>query len=315
MRLAAVCIARNESDIIEPFVRSNLALLDALYLVLHRPEDGTAGIASMLRAEGLALRLFEDRNEGFLQDLRINELTRRAFSEGADFVFPLDADELLQVRDRGALEDILSRLPPGRAGSLRWLTYVPTERDDPLEPNPVRRMRHRVDIGPAWCEAMPPRIDAEYGKLVVGRWFAAHGGARIFEGNHAVLVDDAIAMVPCAGIEVAHFPVRSLEQLTRKALTGWPAYLRSGRDPARAGFAPHWKLLHERCLERGRLTWGDAREFISHYLPPAHRASPLVEAPVAQRCGPLRFAAGAATNDQRALPRGDEAWAGVAGAQ
>lgn len=168
----------------------------------------------------------------------MNSLARRAFEEGgADFVFPVDGDEILQAADRGALEASLAALPPRMAGLMRWPTYVCTDRDDPGEACPTRRITHRYDLGPGWEIAMPAKVDAEYCKVVVGRWFRDEPSARIYEGNHAVFLEGRLAMAPCAGIELAHFPVRSLEQLARKVSLGWLSYLASERDPETSGLA------------------------------------------------------------------------------
>lgn len=291
MKLAVVCMARNESDIIENFVRSNLGIIDAIYVALHRSGDGTLEICEALKREGLPLQTFEDREEGFWQDVRINELARRAFAEGADYVFPLDADELLHVRDRPTLLSQLVRIPKGVGASLRWLTYIGTNLDDAAEPRASVRMRHRLDVGPPWSVAMPQRVDANFAKLVVGRWFADTPDAHIYEGNHVVSVGGQVAMTACKYIEVAHFPVRSLEQLVSKAVTGWEAYLASGRDPVKLQFASHWQFLHDQYRANGQLTWEDAREFVLRYVPPEVRgAKPAVlEDPVADRCPPLRY--------------------------
>ena len=284
MRLIGVSTVRDEADIFEDFARANLNLVDELYVVLHRSRDGTKQIAAALKREGLRLRLFEDEREGFAQDAVINSLARRAFAAGAaDFVFPIDADEILLAPDRPALEASLRALPEGMAGLLRSQTYVCTAGDDAAEISPTRRITHRYDLGPDWKASPPARVDAEFCKVVVGRWFAADPNAAIYEGNHAVFRDGKLAMVPCPGIEVAHFPVRSLAQLEQKVTVGWLAIKASGRDAEAQGIARHWKDLYERLQDRRALTWEDLRRFVGVYVPPERRALPLVAHPIPVR--------------------------------
>ena len=290
MRLIGVTVVRDEADIFEPFARSNIHYLDGLYVLLHRSRDGTRDIAAALKREGLNLRIFEDEREGFRQDAVINSLARRAFEEGnADFVFPIDGDEILQAADRDTLETSLKRLPPRMAGLLRWQTYVCTPEDEAAEHCPTRRITHRYELGTDWDVAMPGGIDAEYCKVVVGRWFNEQPSARIYEGNHAVFCDGKLVLTPCPGVEIAHFPVRSLDQLSRKVSLGWLACLASGRDPAANGLAVHWKHLFERLRDAGSLSLEDAAQFVTAYVPPERRSSPLVLSPIVDHVGPIRY--------------------------
>ena len=68
MRLIGVAMVRNEADIIEAFVRTNLVLLDALYVMAHRCEGGTAEILQAMYREGLQIRVMEVTEEAFRQE-------------------------------------------------------------------------------------------------------------------------------------------------------------------------------------------------------------------------------------------------------
>jgi len=291
MRLIGVTVVRNEADIFESSARANLHVLDELYVLLHRARDGTDEIAAALRREGLKLRLFADQREGFHQDASINSLARRAFQEGnADFVFPIDGDEILQVADRPALETSLSALPSRTGGLMRWQTYVCSVADDATELCPTRRITYRYDLGPDWNAAIPVGIDAEYCKVFVGRWFHEQPSAWIYEGNHAVFCDGKLAVTPCPGVEIAHFPVRSLDQLSQKVSLGWLSCVASGRDPEKKGIALHWKRMFEQLRDNGPLSWEDAARFVEAYIPPERRSFPLVSAPIVDHVGSIRYA-------------------------
>src|SRR5204863_5721602 len=118
-----VAMVRDECDIIEPFVRTNLGLLDVLYIMIHRASDGTREILQALHGEGLQIRLMEIYEEGFNQEPRTNAAVRAALREdGADFVFPLDADEFVRAPGRAALEGALAALAAGCPGVMPWIT-------------------------------------------------------------------------------------------------------------------------------------------------------------------------------------------------
>ncbi len=64
---------------------------------------------------------------------------------------------------------------------------------------------------------------------------------------------------------LAHFPIRSVDQITGKALVGWIAYMERNRHQAlrQAGF--HWKTLYERIVHGPGLTTEDlTREALTY---------------------------------------------------
>ena len=148
MRLVAVSIVKNEADIIEAFVRHTRAWVDHHLVFDHDSTDGTREILGALQREGLRLTLYTDAALGNLQQARSNFLTRLAAqSFAADWVLPLDADEILTGPGRAALEQILTTTEPDQPVSLPLLDYCPTTDDDTAVNNPVLRLRH--------CRAQP----------------------------------------------------------------------------------------------------------------------------------------------------------------
>ncbi|MCW5550224.1 MAG: glycosyltransferase family 2 protein, partial [Opitutaceae bacterium] len=124
MRLVAVSVVKNEADIIEPFVRHTSAWVDHHLVFDHDSTDGTREILQAMQTEGLPLALFRDDAPGHLQQHRSNYLTRlAAHSHGADWVLPLDADEILVGPDRATLEQALHLAGSGSAASLPLLDY------------------------------------------------------------------------------------------------------------------------------------------------------------------------------------------------
>jgi hypothetical protein len=250
MRLIATCMAGNECDIVEAFVRHNLGLLDALVVLDHLSIDGTPEILKSLAQEGLPLVVLRDRERAFRQGERQTYLARRFLDElDADFCFILDADEFLKTASRAALEKSLDALPPGHHGLVALQNYFGPQRAGG-DPNPVRRLTGRMRE-----ERGVTR------KVVLRRAFANQADAQISLGNHAAvqLREGRVETLPHAllqGAWLAHFPVRSPEQIARKASIGWLAhrltrperFQGSGKDIP----ASHWQDLFSR-LARGEL--------------------------------------------------------------
>jgi hypothetical protein len=308
MKLAGVSLVRNEADIIEAFVRTNLVLLDALHLMVHRSTDGTREILHALKAEGLPLTLSEIEEESFDQERHTTAAARAAFRDDrVDFVFPLDADEFLRADSRAALEEALGKLPPEHAGALKWLTYVPTGKDSAAG-NPLFRIEHRFDLSPS------PVLELDYCKVVVGKWFAARAQGRIVEGNHAVFDGAQVPAVPCRGVTVCHYPIRSGDQVAEKAALGWLAQLASGRPIEATTVSGHWRRIFGELKKNGAVSGTDIQALVSAYVPPASRNNALVVDPLPHRVDIQRHSALARPRSLvRALLERGESLARIAG--
>ena len=234
-RLVALAVVGNEADIVEAFVRHTVRFVDELAVVVHRPVDGTDEILRSLRAEGLPLVLRPPVHEGFRQAGETEPVARQLLASGAaSHVLLLDADEFLKAPDAGYLRRALPAIPAGKFGAWRWQGYVPLPEDDAAEPNPLRRIRHRrAEEG----------IDCF--KVVLTPAFV-HGDFFLLEGHHCVMRRDVDPPVPAPMVELkavrlAHFPVRSREQLAAKASRGEAAKRAAGMDDAALG--DHWRSL------------------------------------------------------------------------
>lgn len=285
MRLIGVAIVRNEADIIEAFVRTNLVMLDAIHVMVHRATDGTREILHALHREGLPLRLTDLDEEAFRQDHFANAGVRTAFrDERADFVFPLDADEFVRAADRAALEAALDALPARTVGAMPWINYVPTARDRP-SPHPLLRIEHRIRMSPV------AQLETGYCKVAVGRWFEDMPRARLKEGGHGV--HDGSAPLPaahCHGVTLCHYPVRSGEHLAHKAVLGWLALLMRGEEVEGSTIGTHWRGIYRRLRETGNVSDADFRDFVAAYLPPESRGNEPIRDPLPHRVETLRYA-------------------------
>ena len=226
MKIAGISMVRNEGDVIEAFVRHHAEVVDQLVIVDHRSADGTDEILAELAAEGLPLKVYAEQSLVQRQNVVMTRLMREAATAGgADWVLPLDADEFL-VGSGTKAQDALAALPAERPHAVDMLPYVPTSEDPPDELNVLRRIRHRRELEQdTWTRKV----------LVPGRW-AGDSRYALMQGNHVLI--EGMKVVPAAPTDqlaLAHFPVRSADQVARKVLGGWPAHVaRPDRDPAGA---------------------------------------------------------------------------------
>ena len=281
MILWGIAMVRNEEDIVEPFVRHNLAFLDGLTLLDHRSEDGTPGTLERLEAEGLPLLSLRTSEEALYKARHMSALARESFARtGADFVFTLDADEFISAASRAAIESALEAVPAGSHALHLWRSYVPDAFDRGFGPHCLR-MRLR--------EERIPRA-----KVILRGSFAEQTHEMVSEGHHWVIdmrarMRVAHHMLDPAVLCLAHCPVRGAAQLARKAKTGYRARQLAndgGRvDPMQSY---HWREISE-DLDRGvELTEERLRMIAANYTVPRSHWIPiehvqLVEDPVALR--------------------------------
>jgi hypothetical protein len=235
VKLTALTLVKIDGDVIEEFVRHTLKFVDHLIVVDNASLDLTPVILTALVAEGLPVTIWHD--EIVAENPNITtELARKAFAESStDYLLILDADEFIKVSSRRELESALSALPAGAHASFAWTTYVPTKSDDPREPRTLARLQHRRVF-----ESNP------YTKLVISSSFRDQPHATIIYGNHDVEDPAGTAIVtPLSGVQLAHFPVRSLSQIQCKVLLGWSMFLAMGYDEEGA-LAYQWRRLYDR---------------------------------------------------------------------
>ena len=111
-KLIGLSMVRNESDIIETFVRHNLTLLDELHIIDHNSSDNTREILTYLKVEGLPLHIYHYNELEFSPERILNQIMRNIINndESIDYIFPLDADELIYCPSRQRLNYFLTQI-------------------------------------------------------------------------------------------------------------------------------------------------------------------------------------------------------------
>jgi hypothetical protein len=268
VRLTALTTVKIEGDVLEEFVRHTLRFVDRLIVVDNGSLDAAREILGDLVSEGLPLTVWEGEAVPSSAGTR-TLLARRAFAAfETDYLLAIDVDEFVRAASRAVLEEALANLD-GAHALVPWVTYVPTPSDDAEEPRVLVRLRHRLRTEPR-----------SYSKVFVHRSFAERAGSSLVPGNHAVLEAGAAAESRVlTGIELAHFPVRSLIQIQSKALIGWPKFLAMGFNETH-GLAYQWLRLNELLLERADWDANDFYRIAWHYLDEDEKRPELVFDPL-----------------------------------
>lgn len=224
--ILGVSVIRNEADIIETMVRQNLNYLDHLVVIDNGSIDGTPDIIRRLQSEGLSCELRFCTRQNHQQHAILTDFVQGSVREfSATRVVLIDGDEFIDG-DRDAVVEEFNTSSDVLA--IPWKTYVPTQDDDRTGRTVLSRIRHRRAFEcPQYVKASIPKDLC--GLIKVGR------------GSHSVRRNGKkVRAVSARNISIAHFPVRSPEQLVGKVLLGsWKIRMRKHSS----GEAGHWMDL------------------------------------------------------------------------
>jgi hypothetical protein len=234
-----VAVVRNELDILEAFVRYHAELADHLVIADHRSIDGSLELLRELRSEGLPLDVRPLTAPIFRQGLTTTLLARSVAEElRPDLIVPLDADEFLTAERPDRLPELLQGLSRSRPTFVLQLNYVPLPEDELGEGNPVARIVHREP-------AARSTISGGTRKVIVPAAIAADPAWGIANGNHRVVPRAAqgrIAHERERELIVAHYPVRSVEQLTWRLVSRFGAVAARLERPPKMNAPKRWIL-------------------------------------------------------------------------
>lgn len=128
----AVCMARNNGDVIHAFMEHLLALFDHAVIIDHRSTDGTKEYLDALADRyPQQLSLYHFLDEGFYQSELMTWIARnKAACREADWLFFLDTDEFLPFGDRSAFDAALYAFRDEAVIRMPWKNLAPVTYDD-----------------------------------------------------------------------------------------------------------------------------------------------------------------------------------------
>lgn len=207
MRITVVSMIRNEAGILPAFLAHVGAIFDRILIIDQNSSDGSLDILEAASVY-LPLSVWSLNTKAYQQSAVLTGLTNRAFSEGADWVFILDADEFLEIYDRETLESLLIE-SSSDVVEMTWRNAIRLG-DWPPGLSKIEGM---------YTSSLDEPI---YGKIALSRKYAEHHpGLLIAMGGHSV------ASRPCGEPahttkigRLRHLPIRSISQLAGKLKAG-----------------------------------------------------------------------------------------------
>jgi len=207
MTITCICSTKNEGDIIEAFVRLNGKICTSFFFN-DESSDNTRAIISSLVNEGYDLNYLPKVEGGHNQPnptkAYLSCVKKRI---NPDWIFLLDADEIIVAADKQKLLQDLQHIPPDAYLAAEWKTYVPTTLSYFDSASPLSEcFCLRKDKGEMYKKVSIPGRMAD--RIVTT------------PGNHSAkaVSGTAIREQPAESYYLAHFPVRSAEQIIVKNL-------------------------------------------------------------------------------------------------
>jgi hypothetical protein len=205
MRIDALLMCKNESDFIERYIRTNSLVFDHFHIYEDNSADNTKEILKSLQDEGFQMTFYaynDELSREYHQNAVMSYLMQNA-AESADFVVPVDADELVLISKK-ELHQKCRSLNEAEYGVMKWKTCVPL---------PHSRYHY---AGRLSLYFTPLEKDAYINyKLIVPSEIAKT--TNLLMGNHGL--GTSLSLLPVdLDIDLYHFPIRSVKQLIAKAL-------------------------------------------------------------------------------------------------
>jgi hypothetical protein len=294
---AAVLIAlvKNEGDILRTWLSHVLALFDRIYLVDHMSTDGTREYLMDIAAEQKQLSLYTFTHPGFFQEEVTNQLAEIAAAECQNaWIFPLDADEFIDLRKEKDFRSRLLGMDPDRYLRMRWRNCIPLYIDGDEEFSFSSPM-----LLPPYY-AVHQKIALHTSSILDRNWRFAQGNHEATDPTgHVISEDHQVEFY-----DLLHVPVRSSDHFALKCAQGYQAYKAIPVERKRDGQGVHWEAMIYAMVEKAAFDRDLMREFIAHYGQPENCERlglviySLVDA--GWECGALSVAH---TNRRPSLPR------------
>jgi hypothetical protein len=238
MKIIMTMLVRNEADIIRANIEFHRSMgVDYFIIMDHGSEDETLDILTAYSNEGIAT-IYRQSDSGYYQSEWVTEMAREAFwIHKADWIINNDADEFWWPC-HGNLKQSLSLTSPDVDGLFVKRYNFP----------PIKGMTSACFFNDMVYKDL--RSVNSHGNPLPDK--LCHRGCKdvtVSQGNHDARGSSIIAKSKSASIEIMHFPIRSLTQLTNKIRCGGKAYEDSPRLDKNIGST--WRNLYEVYMQTG----------------------------------------------------------------
>lgn len=230
---------KNEEDIIERFIRVNGKIFDHFQIVDNGSTDRTLEILAGLKKE-FNIFVTKEHGDTYNQTYVINQAIHDLLVfNHFDWYIPLDADEFIQC-SRSDLEKALNRVPENMVPKFFWRNWLP-KADGGWDPH---LFRGAPAVGKVAIRASQSKV-----------------GIRITQGNHEA-VDPELNFIEefDTGIDLDHYPVRSVEQIKQKVFATEQRHNRT-----MPGYITHIHRIADYFRARAELTNDDLRQIAAYY--------------------------------------------------
>lgn len=225
----AVLMVKDEGDVIGGTLAHLVSEgVDGIVVADNLSTDRTRDVLDSFSFDG-DLVVLDDPDPGYRQSEKMTALADLAYQRGAEWVIPVDADEVWTAPLR--LADTLRSLPERThvVGCAIW-NHFPSGLDEPGDPFQTIRWRQ------------PERAPLD---KACARWTP---GMVIDQGNHSISRNGRKIPGAGAGLALRHYPYRSWEQFRSKVVNGAAAY-KAADLPESMG--AHWRQYGQILETRG----------------------------------------------------------------
>lgn len=260
MKITAIGVIKNAADVIEASIRGNSWLIDQFVLLDNMSTDRTVEILNSLQTEGFKIEVINDTEIQHTQAKKMDMLCAYVYEKyPSDFIIPLDDDEIIiPANENISIDDAKKSLAALNRDSLYylfWRVYIPTEYDDTTEVNVAKRQ--------TFC--FSDTVSTQF-KVIIPSELTQEDGFHVIDGNHGAIFTREHGNFHFPDLKLAHFPIRSAEQIKSKALIGWTNLLTIPDRYKVNGI--HWGTIYEQVKEGNPLTIDMLQTLCALYLLP-----------------------------------------------
>jgi len=258
-KLYSITMVKNSTDIIESFIRYNINIVDGMIILDNGSTDTTLTIIKKLKDEGLPVFYIEDEDRKYEQDKKMTQLLNIAVNKfDADIVIPLDDDEFIISNHHGNPRKILEKLESPNYYQVKWKTYIPD----------FDKKIHNKFIPSQITFVRDEKLEKFY-KVIIPKELVKNYSVKIGFGNHDISYGEEyrnlIKREFNPDLFIAHFPIRSKEQVLSKIVVGWinlPLEIKRSHLKL-SNF--HWQKMFKWIKEFGELKDEDVIEFAKKF--------------------------------------------------